>query len=410
MTLQQEAETPSVIRAVVWPVIAYSVIYTLLFLIVNLLPLYTGVFIDVGGLSEVDAGWVNSTFLGAMTVAAIGFTFILARFSLRGLGFLATTIMVIGLCIPFINSRPGVVLFAMAIIGVGNGALFAIANAAAAMERYPVLVYGAGIVLSNLVTAAVPDPLYDSVGAWGVKGLFVPVLAFIPITLISLFIFKRRAAAADEVATGLTPRGAQSPYTPTAVALIAAVFLTNLFLMTYYAFADRVLVDAGYDFDAIATIFTIVYFVAALFGVGAMLMARWPRSLLPGTIALTALLAGSILVALTANSPGIVVAAVIAASGFSMINMSVQLGVAAEIDGLGRVAAAASGAMFGAWTIGPVLGGWLIEDFGFGGIAVLVGVTAAIGLALLFFVQATVTRGSTTERSSVDYEERLPAS
>ncbi|MGC7100682.1 MFS transporter [Amycolatopsis lurida] len=385
MAAQQNAKTPRALTGIVWPVAAYSIIYTLLFLIVNLMPIYTGVFIDVGGLTEVDAGWVNSAYLAAMTVAAIAFTVVLTRFPLRRLGFVATAVMVVGLCIPLSVSEPGAVVVAMAITGIGNGALFAIVNASAAMERHPVLVYGAGIVLSNLVTAAVPSPLYDAVDVWAVSGLFVPPLALIPLVLVSLLVLKRRSAPTD-TASGPARATMSGAYNGTAVAVLVAIFLANLLLMTYYAFADRLLVNAGSDSDAIASVFTIVYFAAAICGVIAMAMARWPSSLVTGATAFTALLVVSILVATMSKTPWLVAIAIVVAGGVSMLNMSVQLGVAADIDPSGRVAAAASGAQFAAWTLGPILGGWLIEGTGFGGIAVLVAVLGVLSVALLILV------------------------
>jgi MFS family permease len=386
VALQQDAETPRALKTIVWPVTAYSVIYTLLFLIVNLLPIYTGVFIDVGGLSEVNAGWVNSTFLATMTIAAIAFTFVLAKFSLRRLGFAATAVMLVGLCIPLVISGPGAVVLAMAVAGVGNGALFAIVNASAAMEKHPVLIYGAGIVLSNLATAAVPNPLYKAVDAWGVSGLFVPPLVLVPLVGVSLLVLKRRSAPVEPLSHP-GARVASSMYSRTAVALLVAVFLTNLFLMAYYAFADRLLVNLGADSDAISVVFTVVYFAAAVAGVIAMIMARWPRGLVIGAAVFTAVLAISILVATTSHSSSVVSAAIVIAGGVSMLNMSVQLGVAANIDPSGRVAAAASGAQFGAWTLGPILGGWLLAGGGFGSVAVLTAVLGALSVALLVVVK-----------------------
>lgn len=385
VVVQQNAETSRVLTGIVWPMVAYSIIYTLLFLIVNLMPMYTGVFMDVGGLTEVNAGWVNSTYLAAMTVAALAFTVVLTRYPLRQLGFVAAAVMVVGLCIPLLAGETPAVVVAMAITGIGNGALFAIVNASAAMERYPVLVYGAGIVLSNLVTAAVPTPLYDAVDSWGVPGLFVPPLALIPLVLVSLFVLKRSTTQAD-TASETDSEAKSDVYNGTAIAVIAAVFFTNLLLMSYYAFADRLLVDAGSDSDAVAFVFVIVYLVAAICGVIAMLMARWPRRLVAGAAAFTALLVLSILVATTSQTPLFVAIAIVVAGGVAMLNMSVQLGVAAEVDPSGRVAAAASGAQFAAWTLGPILGGWLLEGAGFGGIAVLVAVFGVLSVALLLLV------------------------
>lgn len=42
--------------------------------------------------------------------------------------------------------------------------------------------------------------------------------------------------------------------------------------------------------------------------------------------------------------------------------------------------------MFGGWTLGPLLGGWLIEGYGFGTLAVILGGVSAVALALLVFV------------------------
>lgn len=402
MARLQDTETPRALKTIIWPVVAYSVIYTLLFLIVNLLPIYTGVFIDVGGLNEVDAGWVNSTYLATMTVAAICFAFALAKFSLRRLGFAATTVMVVGLCIPLLVTGPSAVLLAMAVAGIGTGALFAIANASAATEKHPVLIYGAGIVLSNLVTAAIPNWLYDAVEAWGVPGLFVPPLALIPLVLVSLLVLRRRPAPV-EVSPDLTPRTVSRTYNRTAVTLLVAIFLTNLFLMTYYAFADRLLVSLGSDSDAVALVFTIVYFAAAGGGVIAMVMARRPRGLPAGAVAFTALLAISILVATLSHSSSLVGTAIVVAGGVSMLNMSVQLGVAANVDPSGRVAAAATGAQFGAWTLGPLLGGWLLKTHGLGGVAVFVAALGALSVALL--VLANAKRRSSRAATAIGQEE-----
>ena len=396
---QTTADTSGVLRAKVIPVVAYSLIFTLLFFIPNLLPLYTGILIDAGGMSPSQAGGVNSTYLGGMTVAAIGATFLVTKISPRKLAFLATILQTTGFCYPLVFAGGEGVLVGMAVAGLGNGALFAVANAAGALEKYPVLVFGAGMVLANVVSAAVPTPLYAAVETFGLRGLFITPLAIIPLILASLLVLPRKVATVTgtpELPRTLQPRSVKT----TSILLLSGIFLTSLFNMVYYAYSDRLLVRANFDVDAIAVIFTVVYLTAAIGGVIAMVMAGWQRHLASGLVVITALLTLSVVIATTIESPPAVAVAVNLAGMISIVTMAVQPAVAAQIDATGRLAAAASGALIASMALGPIVGGWVLEAFGFPGITTL---SIILGLLAIALVAAVYLRRKTAT------EEPLPA-
>ncbi|MFF1832499.1 MFS transporter [Paenarthrobacter sp. NPDC058040] len=381
-----DREASPALRQALIPVIAYSFIFTLLFFIPNLLPLYTGILIDVGGLSPSHAGAVNSTYLGTMAVAAIGATFLISRMTPRTLAYIATILQALGFVIALFIGGNESVFIGMAIAGLGNGALFAVANAAGALEKHPVLVFGAGMVLSNVVSAAVPPPLYAAVEAFGLGGLFITPLAVIPVILVSLLVLPKKVVT-EVVSTDELQESRSTSVKRSGALLLIGIFLTNLFVMVYYAFADRLLVRAGFDFDAISIIFTIVYLAAAVSGVIAMVMARWPRRLALNLVVVTALLAGSTVAALLLELPSGVVIAVNIAAMLSMLGMAIGPAVAAQIDVTGRLSAAASGALISSMAIGPILGGWLLESVGFTGIAILtivLGAGALVALGLVY--------------------------
>lgn len=402
MSVQEKThDTRRASQSYVLPVIAYSVIYTLLYLIPNLLPLYTGILIELGGLDPSQAGGVNSSYLGAMTVAALGAAFLLTKISARNLSLIAVAVQVVGFCIPFVFSGTSAVVLAMIIAGLGNGALFAVVNASAAQEKHPVLIYGAGIVLSSLGAAAIPTPLYAAVGQWSVPGMFVVPLAMIPLVVLSLFVLPRRSVSEVLTDAALPQRTTRSPFTAGAIALLAAIFLTNLFNMIFYNFADRVLAQAGFEAEAIGSIFTNVYLMAAVGGLISCFMARWPRRLLLNLIVVTALLLGAILLATGATNPALIVNGLYGEALLAMLVISVQLAVAAQIDETGRVAATASGILFASWTAGPILGGWIIEAFGFTGIFNVSAVLGPLSIALLLVVRARTRKSSPTLTPSV---------
>ena len=396
---QIKREATPALRQSLLPVIAYSFIFTLLFFIPNLLPLYTGILIDVGGLSPAHAGGVNSTYLGTMAVAALGATVLISRITPRMLAYAATILQAIGLSLPLFFPGGEMVFLGMAIAGLGNGALFAVANASGALEKHPVLVFGAGMVLSNVVSAAVPAPLYAAVEAFGLGGLFITPLVVIPLILISLLVLPKKVVT--EVAHPEVFETSRSSSTKvTATLLLVGIFLTSLFVMAYYAYADRLLVRAGYDFDAISLIFTILYLAAALSGVVAMMMARWQRHLPINLLVTTVLLVLSTVWALVTELPVGVSVAVNVAAFLSMLGMAIQPAVAAQIDATGRLSAAASAALISSMAIGPILGGWLLETYGFTGIAVL---TIVLGIGSI------VTFGLVFIRQRIQPKERVAA-
>lgn len=384
MTQATVAKT-GVMKTIVAPLIAYSLIYALLFFVPNMLPLYTGIFIDVGGMGQAEAGGVNSTYLGATALAAIAATILLSKIPLRRFGVVAVLLQVVGFGIPLVFSSVEAIYVGMAIAGLGNGALFAVTNASAAVEKYPILIFGAGMVLANVVSAAVPTPMYAAVELLGMAGAFATPLALMPLILVSLLVLPRRTAPPVSTAVGAndtkrTSLGAMSTM------FLVAIVLTQLFTVVYYAYSERVLVQAGFDFDAIGLIFTVVYLVAAVAGVIAMVMARWPGQQMLSLIIVTALLVASVVFTTNVTGHIAVVIGVLAASLTSMLSMAIQPAVAAQIEPTGRLSAATSGAMLASMALGPFLGGWILETFGFAGISNLAILLGAISIGLLFVI------------------------
>ncbi|MFB7329666.1 hypothetical protein [Streptomyces sp. NPDC056190] len=387
MTVQQSVARRGALTSTVVPVVAYSVIYTLTYLIPNLLPLFTGVVIDVAGFGAAQSGWVATAFLGSMTIAALASAFLVTRIAPVTVALAGLLVQLVGYGLPFLFEGAGAVVFAMSVVGFGVGALFAVANASAAQEKRPALIYGAGIVLSNVACAFVPDPLYRAVDQFGVPGMFLIPLAIAPFALVSL-----RVIANKPVPPATTPEPSEGKRPPRmrlggpAIALLAAIALTNIFNLAYYNFADRLLVAAGFGSDRIAGIFTAVFFSAAVFGGIACAMSAVPRWLTVGLLVATALLAVVIVIAIATDSQTVLLASACAQGGVSMLVISVQLAVAAQIDPTGRVAAVASGVLFASWTVGPSLGGEVLEISGFEGISHLAVVLGLVSTALLAFV------------------------
>ncbi|MFF1831074.1 hypothetical protein [Paenarthrobacter sp. NPDC058040] len=383
---------PQSVRSTLIPVVAYSLIFTLLFFIPNLLPIYTGILIDIGGLGPEQAGAVNSTYLGSMTVATISATFLVSRIPPRTLAFAAILLQAVGFGIPLLLGGGEAVFLGMAVAGLGNGALFAVTNASGALEKHPVLVFGAGMVLTNVASAALPTPLYAAVGAFGLSGLFITPLAVIPLILFSLLVLPRKVVT-EVAGTERQLRRTTSKSNVTAVLLLAGIFLSGLFTMVYYAYSDRLLVRAGFQMDAIALIFTVIYLTASLGGVVAMMMARWPKHLAVNLVVITSLLVLSVVLTTVFEGPTGVVIGANVAGALSMLTMAIQPALAAQLDLTGRLSAAASGALIASMALGPIIGGWILESFGFRGITILtivLGVGAVLAMGAVYLRHKTL--------------------
>ena len=351
-------------------ILSYCVLYSGVYFLPNFLPLLTEVFMHRAHVTASRAGWTLASYMGAMSLAALGVSPIVHKISNRHVSMASLALQVLGyLTAAAAGDHLAVIVIGLFLAGFGNGAVFAIVNASAARERHSALLYGAGGVASCLFAAAVSSLFNSAVVRWGVAGAFAIPLTLVPALIIASTILPFRIDRFEGGAVG-PERIARAPIMRyPALLLMMSILLSNVSQMAFYPFGGVLLARAGYDDAQVAGIFTGLFFVAAAGSLLSCALAKWQDYVTPALMATTAALAATILVATKVHTPYLVAGAVSVEAAMAMLIMPVQFAVAAAIDKPGRIAAAASGVLFLSWTLGPALGGWLVENFSFAGLA-----------------------------------------
>ena len=165
----------------------------------NVLPLLIGSLLDGLGLDEVGAGILGSLELGGLAVASLLLAPRVDRTSRRHLAVLGAIVACAGHALSALAGSFPMLVVARIVAGLGEGAVIAAANSAAASARNPDRLFAQATVLGGLVFAAALVALPYVIEPWGHSGGFNAIVVITLLCLPFLFWLPRLPEAAEEL-------------------------------------------------------------------------------------------------------------------------------------------------------------------------------------------------------------------
>jgi predicted MFS family arabinose efflux permease len=372
MRAEAEARTVVGVRLVAAVVVATSVGLVG----ANLQPMLLGAIIDGLGLSPGEAGFAGSVELGAMAVVTLLLAPRVASLSRSRLALMGAVVTVLGYAFSAAATSFEALLVARLFTGLGEGAVLAAGNAAAASSSDPDRLWAFVVVFGGLVAALIMGTIPLAIGPWKQVGGFVVVAVFCLLCLPGMRLLPPAPAATVAAASSALPHPGLGVLT------LLAILLAQIGESGLWAFSERLGLQVELSAEAIG----LVLGGATLAGVGGAAAAAVlsTRSGRVGPLAVGILVTTVARCAVVyATTPAVYVASQLVWGISYLFVLPYFLGTVAALDRFGRWSAAAGGAMSIGVAIGPGVAGWLASDAGYGALGVLM---AATGLASLLLV------------------------
>ena len=324
---------------------------------VALSPLTVGGLIESFAVGEADAGLLITVELTTIGITSIALAPLCGRLSPRLMAVgAALLILVVNALTLRADSFDQLYLWRF-MAGVGHGAAFAIANASIARSARPTALYSlawasvftVAAVVSVLITANTDVIAFDSVFRW--------MTGIIAVGLLLLWLLPARPVPIDQ--------GSFQPGTigvGTVLALGVALIVGSM--MAYYAFVERLAAEIGASPDQAGIVVAIVMITSIIGAAMAAPVASRHRILTP-LVAVSVLHALAVLAA-TINADVLLLGIFAGMEGLTFnFTLPLMFALAAAIDRQGRWAAAMGGVFTIATGCGPIIGGVLVETFGY---------------------------------------------
>ncbi len=326
-----------------------------------ILPLWLGVSIDTFHINVAIGGWLATSELGALAVAALFVAPLMNRADRRLICWAGLFLAVLGNGLSIgaaVGESLPTLFLARTLTGAGEGLIVAAVSAAAAGTANPQRTYswinGAFVVLGAVVFFIAP-PITGAFGAAGVFGIMT-AMGVLGI-LIAFYLPPKYEKVADSY------EKKASPFTRTALIALLGYGIAHSCFVRVWTFVERVgVISINLSLGEIAPILA----VGAVFGITGPIAAhaygaRWGR-FLP---ILTALLLyfGVIVIVSFSQSYALYVTAVIGANIIVVFFITCMMGMFAGLDPEGRIAAAAPACMSFGNAAGPVITGTAISAF-----------------------------------------------
>jgi len=391
--------TARVNRDPVWQVVALSIVNAGAFAAPYTTPLIIGALIGHFGISEAQAGSLITAELVVMGVVALLAASLLVNWSRRLFAICGALLLLAGsVGAALAHSFESLYIWRV-IAGAGAGVLLAAVNAVIASSVAPERNYGLvtlmACVITGLLTLVMPGSL-EELGPNGYYGVLVVLMCVVAVLV--LFIPDTMGKQVQSSSTGAPRDNSRQGWL-----LVAGILFLGSAMMAYYAFIERLGARLQIQPENIGMILTAMMAgSAAGAGLAASLGNRY--GIVKPLLLVTVVHLLTVICAVLTSSPWLYACAVTAQGFCYMFIFPFLLALAAKLDVYGRWAAAASGASFLGFGVGPLMGGWLITQFGYEAIAwAMVGVTVP---SLLVFRWV----GLAIEKSSASIESGLAAS
>jgi predicted MFS family arabinose efflux permease len=271
--------------------------------------------------------------------------------------------------------------------GVGNGLVLASVNAAIARARAPGFLFGLGWTAIYIVTTLVALLIFVLPEALSHQNIYRCLLVIVACSLPMALLLPRASGA---TVIGAIPKGGG----PIGSVLMLGIAFVMASMLAYYAFLERIASDLGADTGQAAAVIMAAQ-IAGLIGAGAAsLIARWTAIVKPLLLFVAVHAAAVAAAVLTDELAWLRVFAFAEALSF-LIVLPLMMALAAVIDRSGRWAAVAGGVVSISASLGPFIGGALIETYGFASLGWLNLAAALPAIAIFYAIgRASSLRGA----------------
>lgn len=368
-------------------------------LLFNLLPTLLAVAAARFGLNDGQLGAVGSSYLAGTAIVACTSNFWIDRFSWRRIvaigGALSVTALV---ACAFVDSF-WPLLAALAVIGIGFGALFTVCTAVISENHKPDRAFG--IKLSGEVALAIITLLTLTTFVIGPFGFTGTVLTFAAMAAVTIFtglpgIPAGRVLKSPEKRFAMIRRGGgASPllrdWTP--LLGLGALFVSFSGVAALWAFVSQLAPTFGVNPQDADAVLTVALIVSGVAGVAAAFIGDKFGRAKPLALGLGLAILGVATLGF-GNGLGAYFAGVVLAGGFWNFPMAYQMGMIASADGRGNVAVLMPAAIAVGGALGPVVAGSMLTGGqGYMPLYVFFALAAAIGLAAFVMVGRRLASG-----------------
>jgi predicted MFS family arabinose efflux permease len=319
------------------------------------------------GISTTQAGLLATAEFASIMVSSFAISPLISRVPRRWVA-LAGVLVAIILNIACATLHPlpyNTALVLRALVGAGTGITMAAGNATVANAKDPERLsaqMSTGYVLLMMVSCII---FPWAAGNWGYPGIYL-ALAGVMLALCP-FLMRLPQHPPEEVEKPGHAHIAGKINVLAAAAILLAMLIFAARDMSGWTFVERIGVASGYKADQVGQLLSF----QAVLGVAGPLIASFLGArkglLIPLVVGIIAAGAPYYLMLV---APGSRVAFTIAAlflGGTYFFAQAYLIALAAELDRKGRIVAAAGGFVSGGSAIGPALGGYLIEKYGYTG-------------------------------------------
>ena len=320
----------------------------------NALPLLVGAVIDGIGFDVRQAGLLGSVEIGAMALASLLLAPRVGSISRRGVALVSAASVAGAHLLSAFPEDFGSLVALRLVAGLGEGCIFATANAVIASSVDPDRLYARVTVVGALAAAGLFVALPHAIELWSQRGAFAALagVALLCIPLLLLLPASPPAGTRSEILGGGILRGP-------ALALLTATFVLSVGEGAIWTFVERIGVRVGLGIDAIG----LVLAATTVAGVSGAALAAWLGTrfgrTLPLLLGMSAVGVASVVLGY-ASVPAAYVAAELLYNTAYLFVAPFLLGTAAAIDTQGRVAATTGGIVLLGAGLGPGIGGVLV--------------------------------------------------
>lgn len=370
-----------------WPTLlaAFSASYGVGALGFIALPFALGATIDGMGISTTQAGLLGTAEFASIMLASFAISPFISRVPRRWVALTGVMIAIV-LNIACATIHPldySTALVLRALIGAGTGITMAAGNATVANANDPERLsaqMSTGYVLLMMVSCLIfPWAAHN----WGYAGVYMALAGVMLVLCPFLMRLPQHPPKEVEKASHDDLVGNTSAIAAAAILLAMLIFATRD--MSGWTFVERIGVASGYTTDQVGGLLSF----QAVLGVAGPLIASFLGSrkglTVPIVVGVIAAGAPYYFMLVAPGSKFVFTSAALFLGGTYFFAQAYLIALAAELDRKGRIVAAAGGFVSGGSAIGPALGGYLIENFGYTGTswASLAMVVATVVLAVV---------------------------
>ncbi len=320
----------------------------------NSLPLLVGAVIDGIGFDTRQAGLLGSVEIGAMALASLLLAPRVGSISRRGVALVSAAVLAGAQLLSALPESLAWLVMLRVVAGLGEGCVFATANAVIASSVDPDRLYARVTVLGALAAAGLFVGLPYAIELWSQRGAFAALggAALLCVPLLVLLPRSVPAGMHSEILGGSVPRGP-------ALAVLASALVLSVGEGAIWTFVERIGSHVGLGIDAIGRVLA----ATTVAGISGAALAAWAGTrfgrTLPLTLGMSMICVAGVILG-HATGPVAYVGAELLYNTAYLFVLPFLLGTAAAIDTQGRVAAATGGVVLLGYGLGPGIGGVLV--------------------------------------------------